>query len=374
MTRQDRQTRWVIGGEFELRAEMLRPQTDLAALDILSRGQAGVWTVSGRAALTIILEKLKSRGVRHIHLPAYLCQSLIQPIRTLELAFSFYPVDEQLIAYPDPPSGAAVVLIHYFGWLNPATDWLRARAGRDFYLLEDMTQALLSDWRLPRDTQSILFFSARKFGPVPLGGWCNLETSTQQPPPTNITMLATRSLEARYLRGEYLAHPNDPPDPTVESAYLDAFRAIEAALDAQLGCSALPNCAIETIARQDWKTIASRRRANWQEIDMQITDRARHTTPTLEADTIPLGYVICLINRDQVRARMAQERIFCPVHWPLPPEVDGRRFPIAARLAETCLTLPIDQRYGPEDMRRTVETLKKCLKTPHGNPSSRRVH
>ena len=91
--------RFAVGGEFEL--EM--PQfSDADGLERLTHGLSGTWVVSGRAALNRILRKVQERGVRHVHLPAYLCESVLQPVKARGMEFSFYPVDEHLIAHPDP--------------------------------------------------------------------------------------------------------------------------------------------------------------------------------------------------------------------------------------------------------------------------------
>ena len=43
--------------------------------------------------------------------------------------------------------------------------------------------------------------------------------------------------------------------------------------------------------------------------------------------------------------------------WPLPREIDERRFPDEHRLAAEILGLPIDQRYEPADMERLSREL-----------------
>ena len=70
----------------------------------------------------------------------------------------------------------------------------------------------------------------------------------------------------------------------------------------------------------------------------------------LPKDVVPLGYVIKVPKRDRVRRKLAERRIYCPVHWPLSTEVSRHRFPDASHLATHCLTLPVDQRYDVSDM------------------------
>jgi hypothetical protein len=345
-----------MGGDFELQPNMLRPMAEKSLSPRLTRGWRGTWTVSGRAALALILEQLKHRGVRHVQLPAYLCGSMLAPVKASGLAYSFYPVGQDMMAQPDPLPGAAVVLLHYFGWLNPATEKLRDRAGSDYFLIEDMSHCLLSNWGSLSETRSQLFFSARKWGPIPLGGWSNA-VSEMEPASAAIESLAQRSIAARRLRGDYLTRPNDSPESTTETEYLNAFRAVEEVLDETLSCSALPSDVMEIIEKLDWDAVARRRRANFQTLAGLLDGHAELVTPSLNDDVVPLGLVVQLDDRDRVRAQLAEQRMYCPVHWFLPKEVDARHFPVAHRLANTCLTLPIDQRYDAQDLSRLGNAL-----------------
>jgi len=205
-----------------------------------------------------------------------------------------------------------------------------------------------------------VFFSPRKFGPAPLGGWCNIHAELDEPS-SEVEALTWRSLAARLARGAYLAEPDAPVDPVVEAFYLEAFRAVETFLNTHPTSAAVPQIALDIIEGLDWDNIGTRRRANWQCLNDLLSRHVEALMPALPADVVPLGYVVRLRDRNRVRTALAAKRIFCPVHWPLPVEVSARRFPDAASLAETCLTLPIDQRYGPDDMVRMADTLKAEL-------------
>ncbi|HEV7860362.1 MAG TPA: DegT/DnrJ/EryC1/StrS family aminotransferase [Pyrinomonadaceae bacterium] len=370
------QARRSIGGDFEL--DQLR-FGEVALLDQLTRGLAGRWTTSGRGALTLVLKNLWANGVRHVHLPAYLCESVLLPVRALGFKFSFYPVDLSLAAQPDPPAGSTVLVIHYFGWLDPVSNSLREQASAKFYLIEDAAQSLLSDWSAPQNDFRYVILSPRKFGPALLGGWCNV-TSEQHdekksevgpnrmqgkvgPKETqgDVGPIMWRSLAARLARGAYLREAGGGVEPRVEEFYMEGLRAVEDFLDQHPTCTDLPQLALDQLAGLDWREMASRRRANWRQLQEILTGRVEVLMHDLPDAVVPLGFVVCLGKRDEVRARLAAQRIFCPVHWPLPAAVERARFPAAAALSDTCLTLPIDQRYTQDDISRMAEALLAAL-------------
>jgi len=353
--------RCLIGGDFDLSFEELDFHRTPKKLFF---HEDGTWTLSGRAALVLVLEYLKAQGVRHVHLPAYLCQSLLLAVQAAGFHYSFYPVGGNLCAYPDPPPGSAVLVIHYFGWLNAATTALRQESRRSLSLIEDASQSMLSDWHTSSEIPRFVILSPRKFGPLPFGGWCNLVAETSKPL-HETEGLWWRSIAARLTKSIYLAQPHASINPLIETFYLAAFEAVEAYLDNHPADSGIPQMIHDMMTGLDWVEIGRRRRSNWRILKVLLEDKIEMIYSDLPNDVVPLGFVIRLANRDMVRCRLAEQRIFCPVHWQLPSDISPKSFPEAAKLSKTILTLPIDQRYDEHDMARIADTLIKIVQ--YGN-------
>ena len=181
----------MIGGEFELNS---LPNIPNNGLNKLTKGKLGTWTTNGRSALHLILQELKSQGINHIHLPAFLCQSILQPVIALDLEYSFYPVTPDLEALPDPPHNSAVFLIHYFGFINNAAEGLRKGSGNDYHLIEDASHVFLNEGYFNEVENQFVFFSLRKHGPTVLGGWCNLDLNLDDPYKTGWRLLHLQSI------------------------------------------------------------------------------------------------------------------------------------------------------------------------------------
>jgi len=348
--------RLTIGGDFELTTLNYGDPQQLAKL---THGFEGTWTSSGRSALALVLQQLVTRGINHVHLPSYLCESIIAPIQALSLDYSFYPVDSSLTAHPEPPAGAAVLIINYFGWLNPALiDWQETPP--EFTLIEDCCQALLSGWNRHSGSAHQIILSPRKFAGTPLGGWCNMR-SDRVADDQAINDAFRQSLTARLLRGAYLSDKTAPVDSRIESMYLSILAGVESFLDENPTNTSLPDTALRLIAGTDWNSIAERRRNNWLVLHEQLRNQLQPIFETLPDDVVPLGYAVRVGDRDRLREQLAKRRIFCPVHWPLPEQVNRTKFPQSAELADTALTLPIDQRYTSDDMSRLAEAIADTL-------------
>lgn len=355
--RSPRKGRRAFGGEFEIR-DFRFGGSD--RLNLLTHGIPGTWCSSGRGALTLVLEQLKEAGVSHIHLPSYLCESILVAVKRYGMEYSFYPLDASLTAKPDPPSKAAILLIHYFGWLNPAVSGLRAESQKTCHMIEDASQALLSNWEAPLVHDGFTILSPRKFAPTVLGGWCNV-VKPIEPFPEHLEYLAWRSLASRLIRGAYLNDLDDNIDTEIERLYLTAFHDLELFLTQYPGAYALPQIISQLIAGVDWEQVARKRRENWLAMHDALNGLTEPVFDLLPESVIPLGYVIRIRNRDKIRMKLAEHRIFCAVHWSLPAEVDRYKFPQAAKLAHLCLTLPIDSRYNPSDMSYIAATLRRFL-------------
>lgn len=109
----------------------------------------------------------------------------------------------------------------------------------------------------------------------------------------------------------------------------------------------------------DYGFVKTRREENWRILDECLSDDNLLWNRVLRA--VPEGpYMYPLLVEDarKVRERMAREGVFVPTLWP--NVSDSGRDSYACRFASNILPLPIDQRYGLEEMERVMEVLRAC--------------
>ena len=349
-----------IGGVFEL---------DLAAVleaqDVPAPFPEAQSVTSGRTALAILAEEVPGPWL----LPAYLCDSVLQPLRRAGIPFDFYPVGgdlrprlDELERSVESQSPAAILVVDYFGFPPAPEDAGRFRALRELCLVvEDCVQGSLVE--LPDAAGGAIgdavFTSFRKYLPVPDGGL--LTGAAPRPLPPAAASLRKRLL-GQLLRGAWVSGQAEGPE--VEAVFLGLLEAGEASLDEELPLEATSRLSERLLARLDLAGAASRRRANFVAL-LEALDGSDAVTPLLR--TLPPGVSPLALpvrvgggRRDALRAELVRRRIFCPVHWPLPPEIDEARFPEEHRLASEMLGLPLDQRYEPADMHRLADELARA--------------
>ena len=106
-------------------------------------------------------------------------------------------------------------------------------------------------------------------------------------------------------------------------------------------------------AGTDMEKAKKQRQANAAHLIVGLEEIGIKPMIPVSADSVPLFVPIYLENRDDVRRRMFQHEIFCPVHWPLA----GMTVQKGAEIAAHELSLIVDQRYCFKDMDEIIKLL-----------------
>ncbi len=302
----------------------------------LSLPNPGTLVFSGRTAIEAVLSQLP--GAHTALLPSYCCDSMIIPFRDAGIDVSFYKVgwDGELKVRID---GSSDILLwcNYFGFKNKIPPF-------DCVLIEDITHSLLS--KSPSHPQSnYLVASLRKWEPINCGGYCSVEVDREAPPEDFIRLKSA----AMELKTEYLKDS----DKEKKEKYLHMF-----ADSNQWLAEHYSGLSIDSFSRDylDSVDIESQRRIRCENAEVLyegLSRKVQFMFPIKDMDC-PLFIPILLPNRDEVRAHLTKNGIYCPVHWPKPAGCESNIY-------DQELSLICDQRYGIEDMKRIVSVIKEIV-------------
>ncbi len=319
-----------IGGYFELELPMNASQP---------LHPNGVKVNSGRHALEYILRVLGNKAKR-IWIPYYTCDVVLQPVRRLSLGYELYHVnmDLEIDNYPELADGDYIIVNNYFGIKDAYINKLACRyKGK---LIVDNAQAWYNCEMLGFNT----FYSPRKFFGMPDGGlaWATgvLDSELEQ--------------DQSYERCSHLLKRIDLG---ASEGYAD-FKVNSARLNTQplKRMSALSEQILSSI---DFEWAKIKRRSNFEMLHDALGKSNGLQIPDMNSFSCPMVYPY--FTRDaSLRQRLIDNRIFVATYWPnvleWSPE-DSTEY----KLAKYLLPLPIDQRYGEEDMERIIKTIL------HGN-------
>lgn len=293
----------------------------------------------GRACLEYLVEL---RGIKRIWLPDYLCSSVPTLCARLHVEFSVYKVGSDFLpVYSfDIKDGEWLYLVDYFGQLNSdaVQTALEASGGR---LIVDESQGYFRDAWLGADT----LWTCRKWFGVADGAFLHTHDGARLDSelPRSESFDKMGFVLGRFERpaGEFFAESK-----ANNSRFAD---------EPMSGMSALTENLLRAI---DYATVAEVRRSNWRTLDVALG--GSNLFENLAEPEEPFMYPLLVDDAGGVRARLAEEKVFIPMLW---PNVLEEREPSswAFKYSKNILPLPVDQRYGAEEMKRLAKEVAKCL-------------
>lgn len=318
-----------IGGYFELE---------------LSKGQEyharALRLNTGRNALRYALEQ---GGWEGIHLPYYTCDAVLQAVQAAGVRSVFHEIGEGFELMLDPQKvgrNEAVLLTNYFGLkeVDPA-HWTAAGIG----LLVDNCQSFFC----LATAGSTTFYSARKFFGVPDGAYLYTASARE----------GGLSLVEDDSSGRF-AHLFMRLRRSAEDGYAE-FRRQEALL-ATLPMMAMCPLTQALLASIDYRFVRERRRRNFEQLHAALGHLNRLPVEAWYGEgRVPMVYPLLMENCG-VADRLREQRVYVARYWPNVLEWA----PKASwdwHLARNLLALPIDQRYGSDEMKRVVDVIKHCI-------------
>jgi len=337
----------VIGGEFDIDLAKIGTKYSLNNSNVFS---------SGRAALYHILKLLSTYNkFTKVLLPDYLCESVIDAVRKSKFEIEFYNINSDLSIdleslhnkYCD---SSIVLLINYFGCIDIAKQIKMVRSIKsNACVIADNVQGYYA--MSESNEADFSFTSLRKIFPVPDGAI--VETSI------NGLEILTRenTFVAHKIAGGILkqyAKKNKIDD----SLYLNFLNKGEQLINENYG-SAMSDFSKLFFGNIDFDDISKRRKDNSNFVLECLKQMAIKPIILNIENHTPLFIPIRLKNRDEIRKKMFSKNIFCPIHWPEPKGINLYR---SNELANTELSLVIDQRYKKDDMKRMLDILDKYNK------------
>ena len=295
---------------------------------------------SGRGCWHLILRTCRPK---HVSLPFYICDAVVQPLLATGTPFEFYTIDRAFrpVLEREPEAGELVLVVNYFGVLDSVVDGAVERHPER--LVVDDTQAFFRPGRM--DAWS--FNSARKFFGVPDGAYLYGPANADGLPPSDTDdcdhLLARRAGRDNHAWEQFKQH------------------------EARIGIEprAMSPVSARLLAAVDMRDARRRREQNFEALHQRLGE-LNTIAPTLDslehaAADGPMCYPF-MPSSDVDRSALSRLGLFVPTLW---PEIESRRergFDWERCAARRLLPLPIDHRYGPDDMNTLAERLRQVLR------------
>ena len=289
---------------------------------------------TGRNCLEYIL---KARGYKKVYLPYYTCEVVLEPFKKLSIPYEFYHIDINFEIRDSftLKDDEALLYVNYYGLKQRYVEQLAEKIGER--LIIDNTQAFYAKSIYGIDT----FYTCRKFFGVPDGAYLYTEKKLDE----------ELEQDQSYDRMTFL---NKRIDLGAEAGYSEFQQLTKSLVNQPI--KKMSNLTQRLMQGIEYAGVAKKRRDNY--ILLQSALRVSNTIVLpLEDDAVPMVYPY-LSPIKGLRENLIENKVFVARYWPNVLEWTNKN-DIDYLLASQMQPLPIDQRYGEEDMNRIITLINK---------------
>ncbi|HOU95414.1 MAG TPA: hypothetical protein PLN06_02165 [Bacteroidales bacterium] len=348
------------GSEFYVN----EPKNDF--IDLFSSFRTQKFLSTGREALGLVADSI-SVYRETILIPAYCCNSMIQPFLTRGWEIHYYPLNNnfsvkepELISLCHKYSPKAILLMNYFGVSKTESIASRIKSEfRDIILIEDFTHVLFSPAVFTNKYIDYFAASIRKWIPIYDGAIFlsrNYLTIPEFEQNNDFLKLRREGQQGKY---NYTYCKDD----ALKISFRNSLKKAEQLLDSQNFVHSISEESFEILKHLNINNLAYSRRNNYFHLKslLEIVDGISIPVKYADySDTIPFSFPVLLANRDLVQTKFADRGLYAPVLWPLNDSC-RKVCQFSCRMADEMLSIPIDQRYNFDDIEDIASIIKSVL-------------
>lgn len=285
---------------------------------------------------------IKARNIKRIWLPRFLCKSVIVACKAEGITIEYYSIDETLRpvfgVFDLLSEGDYFYLVNYYGFLS--NEEIKYYASREPHIIVDNTQAFFAEPLSGVDT----IYTCRKYFGTPDGAYLYTDAELVDELPED------RSWDRMtHILGRYEGNASD---------FYGKYRDNEDAL------INIPVMRMSSITHNLMRGIDYERAREYRVGNYAYLQEAFWGINQLAASSCtqigPFMYPMLVEHGAQLRKKLQAQKIYVPTLWSDVFEI-CRPDELEYKLAENILPLPVDQRYGLEDMRYIEESVKACI-------------
>jgi len=314
-----------IGGYFELEQLVEHPfYTNMMKLN------------TGRNALLYLI---KTKGIKKLHLPYYMCSSVSEMLFRYEIEVDYYHIDVRFnpIFNKNLDEDEYLYVVNYYGQLT--NDIIRTLQNRYKRIIVDNTQAFFQE---PVDGIDTIY-SCRKFFGIPDGAYLSTDKKLEVHLQTDVS---------KDRMGQILGRFEDQA-----SKYYIEYKENEA-LFKELPLMKMSSLTQNILGAIDYSKVYKTRNENYRFLASTLGPK---NALSLISPVGAFAYPMYMENGLAIRKELAQKKIYIPTLWPnVLEECDEGS--IEYDYAMNILPLPCDQRYSLLEMEHLANQLIVIVK------------
>lgn len=319
----------------------------------------GCYVLSGRTAIDIIIQDIqKERKVRNVYLPAYCCDSMMQPFvdRGIEIYLYDMWLDDKLVYDIDVNKHVDILYIcNYFGYENNVSNEVieRFRASGTI-VVYDKTHSFFMNNDQTTPLADYCFASIRKWMGV-VGGAVVWKLNSNISPTLKDCPYLQCKVEAMQDKKSYLSGNAN----INKQAFLEKYAAFGHCLSSDYRDYRMDKLSYTIWKQSDKDWIKKQRKDN--AFVLHSNNHVQFLNE-LSPNSFPIFVPVFFKSseeRNRVRKSLIDSEIYCPIHWPKNQLITAGMK--VNDIFDKELSLICDQRYTTEHMLKINEILKTNL-------------
>ena len=278
----------------------------------------------------------KSRGIKKIKVPYFICNSICDVCEREGVEKQFYHIGKDFKPVPDLElsDDEWLYLVNFYGQLD--NDEIQGYVDRYVRVIVDQANGYFEKPLLGVDT----LYTCRKWFGVSDGAFLYTNAKLEAEFPQDESFERMHFLLGRYERtaGEFYC----------EYSENNKFFATEP-------IKQMSKLTANLLHGIDYKSVEKKRRENFEYLHKELDGINQ-----LKLRTATFMYPLMVENGALLKKKLQTQKIFIPTLWPTVFEV-AEPTDVEYKMAENILPLPVDQRYGIEDMEYMVQEVLKCI-------------
>lgn len=347
-----------IGSEFWLDNVLIEQKSDAQWLRKFGNT---VLTSSGRGAISLLLQEVNLKS-KTVLLPSYICDSVIVPFINKGYHCYFYDINRELFPVIETikkVKGIGIFLhMGYFGFSTNYNllDIIRELKKKSTIIVEDITHTLFSDFERFEENDYYVA-SIRKWMALPSGGLLAAPKREIKSSILENNSFSSLRKEALLLKANYISRQ----DEKLKAGYLDLLSRGERILFEDPYPYQIDSLSRNLIHAADINELRKRRKDNFRTLMEGIKDIEfiKPIFKNVPENTCPMFFPVFIKDiRNNIRERLSNQQIYCPIHWSKPKEIPIMKFKNADDIYNRILSIPCDQRYEAKDMDRVIGAIR----------------
>lgn len=290
------------------------------------------------SARSAIVDAVRDGKYRRIWAPIYTCDSIKKTLQMSDIEYVEYNINEQFLPVDvSVASGEIILWTNYFGVFQEK--WIQDNVVRRYKnVIIDNTQSFFTVPQM--DVYNV--YSCKKFFGVADGAYLIHEGLAEQPFKEYFSMPSAEFLLSSLENG-------------TNGAYQE-FLCHEKRLETEIG-GRMSELTRRIMASIRYHEVMEKRGRNYRYIQNRLDEyNELHFTIT---DQIPMVYPL-LVKNETLRNYLVANKVYISQWWKWIIEYSGSN-EFERYLSKYLIPLPIDQRYGVEDMEEIVRIVKEGL-------------